>query len=62
MAYEVDFDEKATNINEDYTLASKLVKQGQRLEGVDEMSGIHALERKHPYLLIIPGKVEQREF
>ncbi len=28
----------------------------------DEMTGVQALERKHPTLPMVPGKVERREF
>jgi len=28
----------------------------------DEMTGVQALERKHPGLPLVPGKVERREF
>ncbi|MGE5374374.1 MAG: transposase, partial [Bacteroidota bacterium] len=37
-------------------------KQGQRIESTDEMTGVQALERKHPDLPMLPGKVERREF
>jgi hypothetical protein len=29
---------------------------------IDEMTGVQALERKHPGLPMAPGKVERREF
>ena len=32
------------------------------MESVDEMTGVQALERKHPGLPMLPGKVERREF
>ena len=32
------------------------------MESVDEMTGVQALERKHPGLPVLPGKVERREF
>jgi transposase len=50
------------DINQVYKQASELAKQGQRIESVDEMTGVQALERKHPDLPILPGKVERREF
>jgi len=28
----------------------------------DELTGVQALERKHPGLPLVPGKVERREF
>ena len=61
-AYEADFDEKVTDINEDYKQATERAKQGQHTESLDEMTGVQAVERKHPSLPICPGKVERREF
>jgi transposase len=45
-----------------YHQAPALVQQGERVESVDEMTGVQALERKHPGLPMLPGKVERREF
>jgi len=45
-----------------YHQAPELAKQAQRTESVDEMTGVQALERKHPDLGMLPGKVERREF
>lgn len=61
-AYESDFDEKVADINEVYKQAPELAKQGKRFESVDEMTGVQALERKHPGLPLLPGKVERIEF
>jgi len=61
-AYEADFDDKVNNINGVYRQAPERAKQGQRTESVDEMTGVQALERKHPDLPILPGKVLRREF
>lgn len=61
-AYEADFDAKVSDINNLYKQAPELAKQGQRIESVDEMTGVQALERKHPDLPLFPGKVERREF
>lgn len=61
-AYEEGFDEKVTDINVVYQEALERAKQGQRTESLDEMTGVQALERKHPGLPICPGKVERREF
>jgi len=60
--YEADFEAKVADINGIYTQASELTKQGQHIESVDEMTGVQALERKHPDLPQAPGKVERREF
>ena len=61
-AYEADFDAKVSDINGLYKQAPELAKQGQRFESVDEMTGVQALERKHPDLPMSPGKAERREF
>jgi transposase len=39
-----------------------LAAQGDRVVTTDELTGIQALERKHPGLPLAPGKVERREF
>lgn len=61
-AYEADFDEKVADINGAYKQALELKKQGERTECVDEMTGVQALERKHPGLPMLRGKVERIEF
>lgn len=61
-AYEEDFDEKVTDINGVYQQAPERAKQGQHTESLDEMTGVQALERKHPDLPLCPGKVVRREF
>jgi hypothetical protein len=45
-----------------YKKAPELAEQGQRIESLDEMTGVQALERKHPDLPLLPGAVERREF
>jgi transposase len=45
-----------------YEQAPALAKQGERTMSTDELSGVQALERKHPALPLAPGKVERREF
>jgi transposase len=42
--------------------APALAEQGERVISTDELSGVQALERKHPGLPMVPGKVERREF
>jgi transposase len=42
--------------------APDLTKQGERTMSTDELTGVQALERKHPGLPLAPGKVERREF
>ena len=51
-----------SDLNGLYQQAPELAKQGQRFECVDEITGVQALERKHPDLPMLPGKVERREF
>ena len=60
--YEADFDEKVADINAVYQQALERAKQGQHTESLDEMTGVQAVERKHPGLPMCPGKVERREF
>jgi DDE superfamily endonuclease len=45
-----------------YRQAPELVKEGERTISTDELTGVQALERKHPGLPLAPGKVERREF
>jgi len=39
-----------------------LAARGERVVSTDELTGVQALERKHPGLPLAPGKVERREF
>src|SRR3989440_824127 len=45
-----------------YRQAPEVAKEGERTMSTDELSGVQALERKHPGLPLAPGKVERREF
>jgi transposase len=45
-----------------YREAAQLTLEGERVLSTDEMTGVQALERKHPTLPMKPGKVERREF
>lgn len=45
-----------------YQEAPRLAEQGERVLSTDELSGVQALERKHPGLPMRPGEVERREF
>jgi hypothetical protein len=45
-----------------YHDAPSLAKQGERTMSTDELTGVQALERKHPGLPLACGKVERREF
>jgi hypothetical protein len=42
--------------------APALRDAGERVLSTDEMTGSHALERKHPTIPLGPGRVERREF
>ena len=61
-AYEEDFDERVAEINLLYQQAPLLAEQQERVVSTDEMTGVQALERKHPTLPMQPGRVERREF
>ena len=56
------FDEKVNDINALYQQAPDLVKKGEAVLSTDEMTGVQALERKHPDLPLAPGQVARREF
>jgi len=45
-----------------YLQAPALRAAGERVVSTDEMTGIQALERKHPTIPMGPGRVERREF
>jgi DDE superfamily endonuclease len=45
-----------------YRDAPALAERGERAVSTDELTGVQALERKHPGLPLAPGKVERREF
>jgi transposase len=45
-----------------YMQAPALLEAGERVLSTDEMTGIQALERKHPTLPLGPGRPERREF
>jgi transposase len=60
--FDADFDEKVTDINTLYRQAPELTEKGERIMSTDELSGVQALERKHPTLPMRRGKVELQEF
>ena len=51
-----------TRVNGLYRAAPALAARGERVISTDELTGVQALERKHPGLPPAPGKVERREF
>ncbi|GAC1564504.1 MAG: hypothetical protein NVS2B7_38490 [Herpetosiphon sp.] len=54
--------EQITAICTVYREAHKRAAQGERTVSTDELTGVQALERKHPDLPLAPGKVQRREF
>jgi hypothetical protein len=55
-------DEKIGDINGLYHTAQERAARGEATVSTDEMTGIQALERKHPDLPMQPGRVLRREF
>jgi transposase len=51
-----------SEINALYQQAPALAEQNICVLSTDEMTGVQALERKHPNLALQPGKVERQEF
>jgi len=49
-------------VNGLYQAAPALAARGERIMSTDELTGVQALERKHPGLPPVPGAVERREF
>jgi hypothetical protein len=45
-----------------YAQAAERAKQRERTISLDELTGVQALERKHPDLPMLPGHVSRREF
>ncbi len=56
------FDEKVQDLNALYRQAPVLAQQGEAVMSTDELTGVQALERKHPGLPLAPRQVEHREF
>jgi transposase len=54
-------DVKMADVTTLYGHAPALVAAGERVLSTDEMTGIQALERKHPTRLMEPGQAERRE-
>ena len=50
------------DVNGLYRAAPQLTAVGERILRSDELTGVQALERKHPGLPPVPGEVERREF
>jgi hypothetical protein len=54
--------EKIAAINQLYQTAPQRAQQGEAIVSTDEMTGVQALEPKHPDLPMQPGRVLRREF
>jgi len=61
-AAEPEADAKIADVCALYRAAPALVAAGERVVSTDELTGVQALERKHPGLPPTPGKVERRAF
>ncbi len=55
-------DEKIANINGLYQTAQERASHGEATLSTDELTGVQALERKHPDLPMQPAQVMRREF
>ncbi len=56
------FDAKVRDVCTVYAQAPAWAAAGERVLSTDELTGVQALERKHPSLPARPGQVERREF
>ena len=56
------FDAKVQDICRLYRDAPERASRGERIVSTDELTGVQAIERRHPGLPPAPGKVERREF
>ncbi len=57
-----DLEAKVADVCALYRAARDLTAVGERVVSTDELTGVQALERKHPGLPLAPGHVERREF
>jgi putative transposase len=55
-------EEKIVEGGQVYAKAAERAKQGERTISMDELTGVQALERKHPDMPMLPGHVLRREF
>jgi hypothetical protein len=60
-SHDADFDSKALEICKLYLAAPVLYQHGELVICCDEKTGMQILKRKHPTILIAPGKPEKRE-
>lgn len=59
---DVDFAPKVADVCTTYREAPARAAAGERTVSTDELTGVQALQRKHPSLPMRPGQVERREF
>ena len=60
-SHDPDFDAKAQDICKLYVQAPALYQHGELVICCDEKTGMQILQRKHPTILMQPGKPEKRE-
>lgn len=60
-SHDPDFDAKARDICKLYVDAPRLHQRGELVVCCDEKTGMQILQRKHPTILVQPGKPEKRE-
>jgi hypothetical protein len=60
-SHDPDFDAKAHDICKLYVQALRLHQHGELVICTDEKTGMQILQRKHPTILVQPGKPEKRE-
>ena len=60
-SHDPDFDAKAQDICKLYVQAPVLYEHGELVICTDEKTGMQILQRKHPTILVEPGKPEKRE-
>ena len=59
---DAQFDAKVADVCALYREAPARAQGGEHFVSTDELTGVQALERKHPGRPLAPGKVERREF
>ena len=59
---DADFESKVQDVCGVYREAPLLAVRGERVVSTDELTGVQALERKHPDLPMLAGKPARREF
>jgi DDE superfamily endonuclease len=57
-----DFGARVADVCALYRTAPTLAAQGERVLSTDELTGVQALERAHPFRPMRPGAVERQEF